>query len=388
MDKAVLTSPTRYGVMTYFENDSPVGASLQKYGEWAQFELSILLSLIRSGDTIVDVGANIGTHTVAFSQAATDKGNVISFEPQPAVADILRHNIVANDLRGVVVHQKGVAETKGFMYIELPTYDMKANIGAATLSREVRDNSLKVAVTKLDALRLQNCRLIKIDSEGMGIRVLLGASELIKETRPFVSLELDEIGEVQDIFDFFKTREYHMVFIECPAFNANNFAGASENFFGVASEGMLLAVPAGELIVLEEVCKVGTLVQDSAQLRRLVYEIARFGDEGPHDRKADVLKALLHQSQNKAELMESISNGEKERADALVEAVSTKDAEMATLRDEMKRARYREALLRDRVNYLENSSLPLTAHSRELEAVYNSTSWRITAPLRKLRQLF
>lgn len=388
MDKAVLTTQTRYGVMTFFENDSPLGASLKQYGEWAQFELNILLSLVRTGDTIVDVGANIGTHTVAFSQAVAGQGQVISFEPQPAVADILRHNILANDLRGVVVHQKGVADTKGFMHIELPTYDMKANVGAATLSKEARANSIKVAVTKLDALGLQKCRLIKIDSEGMGIRVLQGASELIRETRPFVSLELDEIGEVQDIFEFFQAREYRMVFFECPAFNVDNFSGADDNFFGVASEGMLLAVPAVENILLEEVCRVGTLVQDSCQLRRLVYEIPRFGDEEPYDRKANVLKALLHQSQNRAELMESISNGEKIRADALVETISVKEAEMAMLREEIKRAQYREALLRDRVTYLENSRSPLTMHSRELEAVYNSTSWRITAPLRKLKQLF
>lgn len=388
MDKPVLTTTTRYGVMTFFENDSPIGASLKQYGEWAQFELNILLSLIRAGDTVVDVGANIGTHTVAFAAAATNTGQVISFEPQPVVAKVLRHNLLANGFPEVVVHQKGVAEKKGFMHIELPTYHEKANVGAAFLSKEVRNNSLKVSVTKLDALALKQCRLIKIDTEGMGIKVLRGASELIRETRPLISLELDEIGEVQEIFDFFQAREYQMVFFECPAFNADNFAGSNDNFFGVASEGMLLAVPNSEHTALEEACKVGTLAHDSAQLRRLVYEIARFGDEGPNDRKAGVLKALLHQSENKAEMTETMLATEKERSEALVESINTKDAEIMMLREEIKRVRYREELLRDRMEYLENVKFPLIAHSQELQAVYNSTSWRITAPLRKLKQLF
>ncbi|WP_024896935.1 FkbM family methyltransferase [Brucella rhizosphaerae] len=388
MDTLVSTATTRYGVMTFFENDSPLGASLKQYGEWAQFELNILLPLIRAGDTVIDVGANIGTHTIAFAAAVAHSGKVLSFEPQPVVAELLRKNLLANGFPEVVVRQQGVAEKKGFMHIEIPSYHDKSNVGAASLSNEAWDNSLKVPVIKLDALGLKQCRLIKIDSEGMGIKVLRGASELITKTRPFISLELDEIGEAQEIFDFFKAREYQMVFFECPAFNAGNFAGSSDNFFGFASEGMLMAVSNNEYVVLKEVCKFGTLVHDSAHLCRLVYEIARFGDESPNDRKAGVLKALLHQSENKAKMMELRCIAEKQQVEALIESMNVKNAEIDMLREESKRVHYREALLRDRVDYLEKARSPLAAHSRELQAIYNSTSWRITAPLRKLKQFF
>lgn len=388
MDKLVSTTTTRYGVMTFFENDSPLGASLKQYGEWAHFELNILLSLIRVGDTVIDVGANIGTHSIAFAAAVANSGKVISFEPQPAVAELLRKNLLANGFPEVVVRQQGVAEKNGVMHIEIPSYHDKSNVGAAFLTKEARNNSLKVSVTNLDSLGLKRCRLLKIDSEGMGIKVLRGAGELIRETRPLVSLELDEIGEVQDIFDFFQPRGYQMVFFECPAFNAENFAGSSHNFFGFASEGMLLAVPDDEYIVLERVCKIGSLAHDSAHLRRLVYEIARFGDEGPDDRKAGVLKTLVHQSTKKAELMESMYMAEKERVLTLLESNKAKDTENEVLKEEIKRIHYREALLRDRVTFLESGRSPMAAHSRELQAVYNSTSWRITAPLRKLKQFF
>ena len=69
----------RYGTMLTLPSDNVIGKSLRIYGEWAEHELSILRSFISPGATVVDVGANIGTHTLPFSRWV-ENGRVMAIE--------------------------------------------------------------------------------------------------------------------------------------------------------------------------------------------------------------------------------------------------------------------------------------------------------------------
>src|SRR5271165_2730364 len=59
----------RHGTMMYNVNDSFIGRSLDLYGEWCDDEVAVLGQILSPGDVVVDVGANIGTHTVFFAKA-------------------------------------------------------------------------------------------------------------------------------------------------------------------------------------------------------------------------------------------------------------------------------------------------------------------------------
>ena len=72
-----------------------------KYGEWAQAEVDFLLGLITPGDTVLDVGAYIGTHTLAFAKQVGVGGEVYAFEPQPLSFEVLKRNIGQNVLNNV-----------------------------------------------------------------------------------------------------------------------------------------------------------------------------------------------------------------------------------------------------------------------------------------------
>ena len=54
----------RYGVMMYLPNDQYIGKSLDLYGEFSEDEIAIFRQIVRPGATVIDVGANIGCHTV------------------------------------------------------------------------------------------------------------------------------------------------------------------------------------------------------------------------------------------------------------------------------------------------------------------------------------
>src|SRR4051812_35923726 len=81
----------RRGTMLAFRFDQVIGRSLRLYGEWSEHELSCLRPYVPAGTTVIDVGAHIGTHTLAFAGWVAS-GSVIAVEPQPIVMCLLQAN--------------------------------------------------------------------------------------------------------------------------------------------------------------------------------------------------------------------------------------------------------------------------------------------------------
>ena len=78
--------------MTYPSNDGAIGPCLRKFGEWSEGENIIMSNFISEGDTIIDVGANIGT-TVLPASKVGQNGKVIAFEPQQLMSQCLNTNL-------------------------------------------------------------------------------------------------------------------------------------------------------------------------------------------------------------------------------------------------------------------------------------------------------
>ena len=97
----------------YNVNDAFIGRSLDLYGEWCDDELHILGQILKPGDVVVDAGANIGTHTVAFAQAVGPNGLVVAFEPQRLVHQSLCGNIALNGLTNVTTLLAAVGAARG-----------------------------------------------------------------------------------------------------------------------------------------------------------------------------------------------------------------------------------------------------------------------------------
>ena len=75
----------KHGYLMYNTNDMYIGRSLDVYGEWCETELDLLSDYIKPGDTILDVGANIGTHSLFFANSVGEKGNDFHFGPQQQI---------------------------------------------------------------------------------------------------------------------------------------------------------------------------------------------------------------------------------------------------------------------------------------------------------------
>ena len=94
----------KHGFFLFNKNDNFIGRSLDIYGEWCEGELATLFQVLKPGHLVIDVGANIGTHTIPFANKVTQTGLVLAFEPQRQVFGYLAANVSLNNLLHVVTY--------------------------------------------------------------------------------------------------------------------------------------------------------------------------------------------------------------------------------------------------------------------------------------------
>lgn len=232
----------RLGLMMYNVNDLIGGRGLDLYGEAKWADLELLGQLLRAGDVVVDVGANIGNHTVFYSKKVSPGGVVYALEPQRITFEFLCANLVLNGLTNVIPMQVGVGEAEGQLIVPVANPNIIQNFGAVKIEGSTSGDLIKIIA--LDNLDLQRCNLIKIDVEGMELQVLLGAEKTIRTCRPFLFVENNELEGspklVQKLFDF----GYKCWWQISSHYNPNNYFHNKENVWAnVMPDSNMLCVP-------------------------------------------------------------------------------------------------------------------------------------------------
>lgn len=212
---------THVGPMFYAENDSMIGRSLEVYGEWCANETNLIKQIIQPGDTVLDVGANLGHHSRAFAQMVGKQGTVVSFEPNSFNALLLRLNArLATDLRIQVVNA-AVSDKAGFASITSIEPGSEANYGGATIDEGGQGDLCPMV--RLDDLRLPIApSFIKIDVEGHEAGVVNGALDLLRQAKPTLFVEADDENTIE-ICKQVETLGYDIYFFETFAYRSDNF---------------------------------------------------------------------------------------------------------------------------------------------------------------------
>ena len=163
---------------------------------------------------IIDVGANIGNHSIFMQCFLSDF--IISIEPNPAVTPVLRKNLSRN-VTGYEVFECAVGKVESTANISVPD-QVKNNIGMAKVNFGGLGD--RIAVTTLDSLfnkwkknHINPCRVsaIKIDVEGMELGVLQGAKEIIATHKPNIFVEAATIQEFEILNDYLDQFGYKML---------------------------------------------------------------------------------------------------------------------------------------------------------------------------------
>ena len=232
------TYPTRHGPMLGLAGDRFITRSLELYGEYCPAEWALLRQLVRPGMTVVEMGTNIGTHSVPLARACAP-GPIYLFEPQQRIFQILCANLALNGVGNAIAYPDACGEAEGAAYIPRINYASQANFGGVGLRPEVADG-VKVRVVALDALELPACHVMKIDVEGFEVQALKGAAETIRRCRPRIYVENDRKEHQQALISLLTEMGYRLYWDVPPLFSEDNYNGCAENVFpGVASLNML-----------------------------------------------------------------------------------------------------------------------------------------------------
>jgi FkbM family methyltransferase len=173
---------------------SPIASAVLYYGLADHREMRFLLSYLRPGQTLVDVGANVGIYSLL---ACSIPGvTTVTLEPSTAAFERLTENVRLNHLQDRVTLIKAAAgRTEGAASL---------TIGRDAMNSLVEDTDLaveEVQVTTLDAIagQVAEVALVKIDVEGWETEVLEGATRCLTHQRPVLIVEVNDDEGIEAI---------------------------------------------------------------------------------------------------------------------------------------------------------------------------------------------
>jgi FkbM family methyltransferase len=236
---------TRHGMMLVNRNDVYMGQALLLYGECCELESRFLLSLLRNPGLVIEVGANMGIHTVPMARFLAGQGRtMLAFEPQPVIFQQLCANLALNGLMNVKALPFACGRQSGVVTIETSDYRSPGNFGAAGVSPEAVAHNARsetVQCVRVDDLVTDGpVGLIKVDVEGFEQQVLEGCERILARCRPLLYVENDRLENSASLIQWLFDHDYRLWWHLPPLFNPENLRGVRQNAYpGVVSLNML-----------------------------------------------------------------------------------------------------------------------------------------------------
>lgn len=170
-----------------------IDANIFYTGDYEPYLKVKFKELIKEGDIILDVGANIGFHTLYFAELTGKMGKVIAFEPIPINFNALQKNINLNDFNQILIINKALGNTNTLLNIHINPETQ--NPGAFNLFDDGVKNLTIACVRGDDYLNESGSRrvdFIKVDVEGFELEVFKGLEQTIKQFMPIIIFEYDK----------------------------------------------------------------------------------------------------------------------------------------------------------------------------------------------------
>jgi len=151
---------------------------------------------VHRGDTVYDVGANVGYVSLSLSRQVGPRGKVAAFEPVPQNLRLLRENIEENQLANIEVFDVAASDKDGEALIRIPqNLSMASLIWHTENAACIQHATRTVAIDDLvQAGRLGFPRFVKIDVEGAEALVLRGMRRTIVTAQPVLFVECSDSG--------------------------------------------------------------------------------------------------------------------------------------------------------------------------------------------------
>jgi FkbM family methyltransferase len=199
----------------WLNNTGHIDQEIIRRGIFEPKSTEIAQTLVKEGDVVLDIGANIGYYTVLFSKLVGKNGKVFAFEPTTHFLDILQRNLDANGVSNVEIVKCGLSNKKHTM--EIGIGPSSATLHPAPGFDRVDKREI-IDLTTLDIFtgnrNLPKIDFIKIDVDGHEPFFFQGAWDSLDKYEPVVLLELSHLHYLKagftawDFYDLLKERGY------------------------------------------------------------------------------------------------------------------------------------------------------------------------------------
>jgi len=222
----------RYGWMLI---EGPfIGKCLELYGEYSEGEVALMRQFVGPGDSVIDVGANIGDLTLPLARMVGPAGRIYAVESHSDTFNVLCANLALNELSNVKPVNAFIARGAD-----------SADTGSGWGEHAFVSEKWSAPFISLDSLCLEQCRLLKIDVDGKELEVLQSGAELLARCRPLLYFENDLREASEALLGHVLDLGYDLYWHSPPVFSPDNFLGNPVNHWGpdIVTSAMMLGLP-------------------------------------------------------------------------------------------------------------------------------------------------
>jgi FkbM family methyltransferase len=215
-----------------FPNDYIFSEINKTGGFYESFLLKRWKKHFENSSLVLDIGANIGNHSLFMATQANCK-KIISFEPLPEIFSVLQKNIAENHLDNIEPLNYAVGKERGFAEI---AKTIENNCGATSLKLSEKRTDIELIALDDFFSNIPKIDFVKIDVEGFEVEVLKGMKKTISKYKPKIWLEVQkttflEVNEILEnfgykILDYDETRDFNLLYI----YSDTNFINFDEVF--------------------------------------------------------------------------------------------------------------------------------------------------------------
>lgn len=194
---------TRHGIQWQLDLREGIDLAIYIFGYFEYETVRAYRRLLKPGDTALDIGANIGAHTMHLARCVSPTGKVIAFEPTAYAYNKLRQNIALNPMLAGLIQAEQImldnsdgTQMKPQLYSSWQIHDMAASNhpkhGGRLMDTTGAHN--QTLDSYIAGHKIGTVSLIKMDVDGHECQVLHGARELLQRDKPVLLMELMPYG--------------------------------------------------------------------------------------------------------------------------------------------------------------------------------------------------
>jgi FkbM family methyltransferase len=200
----------RGGLRWNLDLNEGIDFSIYLLGAFERSTVSTLRKLVKPGDTVFDIGANIGAHTLGMARSVGVTGRVFAFEPADFAFAKLKRNLALNPDLAVRTRaeQLMLSAAPGDLAQEkiYASWPLKADVTVHPKHRGRLVSALGASADTLDHFVAQQAinrlDLIKLDVDGHELPVLRGGREVLQKHHPILVMEMSPYVHAEEHSSF------------------------------------------------------------------------------------------------------------------------------------------------------------------------------------------